>query len=42
MRYSGTEPLLRIMAEGQEIQEVKNAVEKLNNKIGLFFKSMEP
>ena len=41
MRYSGTEPLLRIMAEGQEIQEVKNTVEKLKNKIGLFFKSME-
>ena len=42
VRYSGTEPLLRIMAEGQEIQEVKNAVEKLKNKIGLFFKAMEP
>ena len=41
VRYSGTEPLLRIMAEGQEIQEVKNTVEKLKNKIGLFFKSME-
>ena len=41
VRYSGTEPLLRIMAEGQEIQKVKNTVEKLKNKIGLFFEAME-
>ena len=41
VRYSGTEPLLRIMAEGLEIQKVKNTVEKLKNKIGLFFEAME-
>ena len=41
VRYSGTEPLLRIMAEGQEIQEVNNVVSKLKNKIGLFFESIQ-
>ena len=41
VRYSGTEPLLRIMAEGREPAEVKAAVDRLKAEASQFFNSLE-
>ncbi len=41
VRYSGTEPLLRIMAEGRELAQVQAAVDKLKYEASQFFKSLE-
>ena len=41
VRYSGTEPLLRIMAEGRELAQVKAAVESLKAEASQFYNSLE-
>ena len=42
VRYSGTEPLLRIMAEGRELAQVQTAVvDRLKAEVSLFFNSLE-
>ncbi len=41
VRYSGTEPLLRIMAEGQEMNLVKTVVGTLKAKASHFYHSQE-
>ncbi len=41
VRYSGTEPLLRIMAEGREPAQVQAAVDKLKHEAAQFFNSLE-
>jgi len=40
VRYSGTEPLLRIMAEGREPAQVQAAVDKLKHEAAQFFNSL--
>ena len=41
VRYSGTEPLLRIMAEGRELAQVQTAVDGLKAEVSQFFNSLE-
>ncbi len=41
VRYSGTEPLLRIMAEGSELAQVQTAVDGLKAEVSQFFNSLE-
>ena len=41
VRYSGTEPLLRIMAEGRELAQVQATVDKLKYEASQFFDSLE-
>jgi phosphoglucosamine mutase len=41
VRYSGTEPLLRIMAEGRELAQVQAAVDSLKAEVSQFFNSLE-
>ena len=41
VRYSGTEPLLRIMAEGRERSQVQAAVDSLKAEASRFFNSLE-
>ena len=41
VRYSGTEPLLRIMAEGKELAQVQAAVDKLKAEATQFYNSLE-
>ena len=41
VRYSGTEPLLRIMAEGRELAQVQAAVDSLKAEASRFFNSLE-
>ena len=41
VRYSGTEPLLRIMAEGRELAQVQAAVENLKAEASQFYNSLE-
>ena len=41
VRYSGTEPLLRIMAEGRELAQVQATVDKLKHEASQFFNSLE-
>lgn len=41
VRYSGTEPLLRIMAEGRELARVQAAVDRLKAEASRFFNSLE-
>jgi len=41
VRYSGTEPLLRIMAEGRELAQVQAAVDSLKAEASQFFNSLE-
>ena len=41
VRYSGTEPLLRIMAEGRELSQVQAAVDSLKAEASRFFNSLE-
>ncbi|MXZ36267.1 MAG: phosphoglucosamine mutase [Acidobacteria bacterium] len=41
VRYSGTEPLLRIMAEGRELALVQATVDKLKHEASQFFDSLE-
>ena len=41
VRYSGTEPLLRIMAEGRELAQVQAAVDSLKAEASQFFDSLE-
>lgn len=41
VRYSGTEPLLRIMAEGRELAQVQATVDKLKHEASRFFNSLE-
>ena len=41
VRYSGTEPLLRIMAEGRELPQVQAVVDTLKAEASQFFNSLE-
>ena len=41
VRYSGTEPLLRIMAEGRELAQVQTAVDRLKAEALRFYNSLE-
>ena len=41
VRYSGTEPLLRIMAEGRELVQVQAAVDRLKAEASRFYESLE-
>jgi len=41
VRYSGTEPLLRIMAEGRELPRVQAAVDRLKAEASHFFNSLD-
>ena len=41
VRYSGTEPLLRIMAEGRELAQVQAAVDRLKAEASQFYNSLE-
>lgn len=41
VRYSGTEPLLRIMAEGRELSQVQAAVDRLKAEASQFYNSLE-
>jgi len=41
VRYSGTEPLLRIMAEGQELSQVTEVVKDLKTELCIFFSSIK-
>ncbi len=41
VRYSGTEPLLRIMAEGRDMSQLKTVVETLKAEASRFYNSLE-
>ena len=41
VRYSGTEPILRIMAEGENIEQVKRLVAELRSQLQDIFSSYD-
>jgi phosphoglucosamine mutase len=41
IRYSGTEPLLRIMAEGENYAQIKILVSQLKMKLDAIFSTMD-